>query len=177
MFQPSGRQALLQRAWASGPFYSEGDFESADFPLFAVAANFEKNDFHGTTTGNDLRDTVYGLDFIYKYKRFCATGEYYFRERTPEIGSKFRSDGFFGQATYLVTSRKVWEVGLRYGQFDPTNRAGSNLRKEIRGALSYYYHHHTFKVQADLGRLIDQAGNSGIGTKNGEFRLQSQFVF
>ncbi len=177
MFQPSGRQALAQRAWVSGPFYSEGDFESADFPLFAIAANFEKNNFHRTTTGNDLKDTVYGLDLVYKYKRMFATGEYYIRERTPETGSKFRSDGFFAQATYLLTSRRMWEVGVRYGQFDPTDKAGANLRKELRGVVSYYYGRHNMKVQADFGQLRDEAANTGNGTKNNEFRLQSQIVF
>ncbi|MEO8501833.1 MAG: porin [Vicinamibacteria bacterium] len=177
MFQPTGRQSLVQRAWVSGPFYSEGDFESGDFPLFAIAANFEKNNFFRTTTGNDLKDTVYGLDLVYKYKRFFATGEYYIRERTPETGAKFRSDGFFAQTTYLLTSRRLWEVGLRYGQYDPTDKAGSNLRKELRGVVSYYYARHNLKVQADYGGLQDQAANGGKGTKNKEFRLQSQIVF
>lgn len=177
MFQPSGRQALVQRAWVSGPFYSEGDFESADFPLFAIAANFEKNDFHRATTGNDLKDTVYGLDLIYKYKRFFATGEYYKRERTPETGAQFNSDGFFAQATYLLTSRRMWEVGMRYGQFDPTDRAAANVRKELRGVVSYYYGRHNMKVQADFGQLRDEAANSGKGTRNNEFRVQSQIVF
>jgi phosphate-selective porin OprO/OprP len=177
MFQPTGRQALVQRAWVSGPFYSEGDFESADFPLFAIAANFEKNDFHRATTGNDLKDTVYGLDLIYKYKRFFATGEYFKRERTPETGARFNSDGFFAQATYLLTSRRMWEVGMRYGQFDPTDRAAANVRKELRGVVSYYYGRHNMKVQADFGRLSDHAANGGKGTRNNEFRVQSQVVF
>jgi phosphate-selective porin OprO/OprP len=71
----------------------------------------------------------------------------------------------------------MWEVGARYGQFDPTDRAGSNLRKEIRGMVSYYYGRHNMKVQADFGQLQDQAANTGKGTKNKEFRLQSQIVF
>ncbi len=177
MFQPSGRQALAQRAWVSGPFYSETDFESADFPLFAVAANFEKNDFHRATTGNDLKDTVWSLDVVYKYKRLFATGEYYFRERTPETGATFGSDGFFVQTSYLLNSRRRWEGGLRYGQFDPTDKAAGNLRKEWRAVLSYYYARHNLKVQADFGQLRDQAANSGKGTKNNELRLQSQIVF
>ncbi len=176
MFQPSGRQALVQRAWVSGPFYSEGDFESADFPLFAIAANFEKNNFHRTTTANDLKDTVYGLDLVYKYKRVFATGEYYIRERTPETGAKFNSDGFFGQATYLLTSRRMWEIGVRYGQFDPSDLVSANKRTELRGALSYYYGRHNLKVQADFGQLkTELAGGNSV--KNMEFRLQSQIVF
>ncbi len=177
MFQPSGRQSLVQRGWVSGPFYSEGDFESVDFPLFAVAANFEKNDFYRTTTGNDLKDMVYGLDLVYKYKRVFATGEYYWRERTPEAGSKFRSDGFFAQATYLLTSRRNWEIGARYGRHDPTNQLSSNLRQEWRGVLSYYYARHAAKLQADFGRLQNESGNGGKGIKNSELRVQTQIVF
>lgn len=177
MFQPSGRQALAQRAWISGPFYSEGDFESGDFPLFAVAANFEHNDLHRTTTGNDLSDTVFGVDLVYKYKRVFVTGEFFRRTRTPETGPSFGSNGFFGQATYLLTSRRQWEVGVRYGQFDPTNKVASNLRKELRGEISYYYARHNLKVQADFGRLQDEAGNAFKGARNHELRLQTQIVF
>lgn len=176
LFQPTGRQPLAQRAWVSGPFYSEGDFESADFPLFAIAANFEKNDFHRATAGNDLKDTIYGVDLVYKYKRFFVTGEYYIRERTPETGASFRSDGFFGQASYLLTSRRMWELSARYGQYDPTDAVASNLRKEIRGGVSYYYGRHNLKVQADFGQLqTEGAGAKSI--RNNEFRLQSQIVF
>ncbi len=176
MFQPTGRQALVQRAWASGPFYSEGDFESGDFPIFAIAANFEKNDFFRTTTGNDLKDTVYGFDVVYKYKRVFATGEYYIRERTPESGAKFNSNGFFGQASYLLTSRRQWELGLRYGQYDPSDLVPANKRTELRGALSYYYGRHNMKVQADFGQLKTEA-TAGNSIRNKEFRLQSQIVF
>lgn len=176
MFQPTGRQALVQRAWASGPFYSEGDFESGDFPIFAIAANFEKNDFFRTTTGNDLKDTVYGFDVVYKYKRVFATGEYYIRERTPESGAKFNSNGFFGQASYLLTSRRQWELGVRYGQYDPSDLVPLNKRTELRGALSYYYGRHNMKVQADFGELKTEA-TAGNSIRNKEFRLQSQIVF
>ncbi len=176
MFQPTGRQALAQRAWVSGPFYSEGDFESAEFPLFAIAANFEKNNFHRTTAGNDLKDTIFGFDLVYKYKRFFATGEYYIRERTPETGARFNSDGFFGEATYMLTSRRMWEIGARYGQYDPSDLVPANKRTELRGALSYYYGRHNLKVQADFGQLKTELAG-GNSFKNKEFRLQSQIIF
>lgn len=177
MWQPTGKVKLNQRAWISGAMYSETDFDSADFPIFAVAANFEKNDFHGTTTGNDLKDTIFGFDAIFKYKRFYATGEYYVRERTPESGARFNSDGFFAQASYLLDKGKKWELAARIGQYDPTDVVDDNLRKEIRGALSYYYAKHALKLQADFGQLENQAANSGQGTKNKELRLQAQIIF
>jgi phosphate-selective porin OprO/OprP len=177
MWQLSGNQNLKQRGWVSGAFYSEGDFESTDKPLIAVAGNFEKNDFHRTTTGNDLKDTIYGLDGTFKYKGVFATAEYYVRERTPETGSKFNSDGWFGQLAYNFGKQRRWAVAGRYGKFDPSDLVSANDRKEWRVGLSYFYSRHTLKVQADFGQLEDEAANSGRGTKNKEFRLQTQFIF
>ena len=51
------------------------------------------------------------------------------------------------------------------------------VREEIGGALSYYYNKHNLKVQADYRQLKDDAANSGAGTTNKEFRLQTQFIF
>lgn len=177
MWQPTGKVALNQRAWISGTMYSESDFESTDFPIFALAANYEKNDFHRTTTGVDLKDEVWGFDAIFKYKRFFATGEYYIRERTPETGASFNSDGFFGQASFLLNKKRTWEIAARIGQYDPTDAREDNLRKEMRGAISYYYAKHALKLQADYGQLEDEAANSGKGTKNKELRVQAQIIF
>jgi hypothetical protein len=177
VWQPNGLIVLNQRPWVTGALYSEADFESTDKPIFALAANWEKNDFHRTTTAVDLKDDIYGFDAVFKYKRFFATGEYYIRERTPETGAKFNSDGWFGQATYLLNPKRTWEIAARVGQFDPSDLRDGNLRKEIRGGISYYHLRHSLKVQADFGQLEDEAANSGAGTKNKEFRLQTQIVF
>lgn len=177
MWQPTGKVKLNQRAWISGAMYSETDFDSTDFPIFAVAANVEKNDFHGTTTGNDLKDTIYGFDAMFKYKRFFATAEYFIRERTPETGASYNSDGYFGQASFLLDKGKKWELAARIGQYDPTDAVDDNLRKEVRGALSYYYAKHALKVQADFGQLENEAANSGKGTKSKELRVQAQIIF
>lgn len=173
MWQPNGVVNLSQRPWVTGALYSESDFESTDKPIFAIAANFEKNDFHGTTTNVDLKDTIWGFDGVFKFKRFFATSEFYIRERTPEEGDKFNSDGWFAQAGYLLTSKRQWEVAFRYGTFDPSDAVDDNDRNEIRGGISYYYSRHTLKVQADFGQLENKAN----GQKNKEFRLQTQVIF
>jgi phosphate-selective porin OprO/OprP len=177
MWQLSGNQALKQRAWVSGPFYSEGDFESTDTPLVAVAANFESNNFHRTTTAIDLKDRIFGFDGTFKYKGVFATAEYYLRERTPETGSKFDSDGWFAQAAYNFGPGRKYAISGRYGMFDPSSLAGGNDRKEWRVGASWFYSRHTLKVQADYGQLEDEAANSGRGTRNKEFRVQTQLIF
>jgi phosphate-selective porin OprO and OprP len=179
MWQPNGVVPLGTGLGNSGPLFSESDFESTDRPIFALAANFEKNDFHRTTTAIDLKDRVFAFDAIFKYKRFSATGEYFLREREPEAPAtgaaapKFDSDGWYAQAGFLLDSRRTWEVVGRYGTFDPTSLTATNDMTEVRGGINYYYQRHALKVQADYGQLKNKAN----GVKNSEFRLQTQFIF
>jgi len=177
MWQVAGDVPLRQRAWVSGPFYSEGDFESADRPLVALAANFESNDFHRTTTGNDLKDLVLGFDGTFKFRGVFATAEYYLRQRSPEVGAKFDSDGWFAQAAYNFGPGRRYAVAGRYGTFDPSSLVGGNDRKEWRVGLSYFHGRHALKVQADFGQLEDEAGGAGRGTRNKELRAQAQWIF
>jgi hypothetical protein len=177
MWQPNGNQVLAQRAWVSGALYSESDFESTNVPLYAVALNFEHNDFHRTTTGNDLKSDIVGLDGIFKYKGVFATGEYYVRRRTPETGSKFNADGGFAQVGVMLDQYRTWEAAVRYGQRDVNDSIDNDVIKEIRVGLSYYYRRHTLKFQVDGGRVETQQGAAGGARKQHELRLQSQFIF
>jgi phosphate-selective porin OprO and OprP len=174
MWQPNGNQVLAQRAWISGPFYSESDFESTTVPLYAVAVEFEQNDFHGTTTGVDLKSKVVGFDGIFKYKGFSSVGEYFVRRRTPESGRNFDSNGGYIQVGMMLNSFRTWEAAFRYGQRDPSDLVAADTQKEIRGALSYYYRRHSLKFQMDFGRIESARA---LGLKDNEVRLQTQFIF
>ena len=180
MWQPNGATRMNQ--WASGALLTEGDLDSTDKPLYAIAANFANNSFFNTTTGNDIKWDQYGGDFIFKYRGFGALAEYTLRKATPETGADFEDKGFHAQASYAFKTAKLgpaafWELAFRYGTLDPTDLVSNNDRKEIGGALSYYYNRHNLKVQADYRQLEDEAANSGRGTKSKEFRLQTQFIF
>ena len=179
MFQPNGVVPLAAGLGNSGPLFSEGDFESTDKPIWAVAVNYEKNDFFRTTTGIDLRDDVWEFDGLFKFKGFSATGAYFMREREPEAaangapGVKFDSDGFYAQAGYLSARSGS---GKSSGATARSIRRASprdNDQTETRGGLNYYYNRHALKVQADYGRLKNKAN----GQKNDEFRIQTQFLF
>jgi phosphate-selective porin OprO/OprP len=173
MFQPNGVVPLAAGLGNSGPLFSEADFESLDKPIWQVAVNFEKNDFHRTTTSVDLADTIWGFDGLFKFKGFSATGAYYLREREPETGATFDSNGWFAQAGYLIGTRRQWEVVGRYGSLDPTSARGGDDQTEWRAGLNYYYNRHALKVQTDFGMLK----NKQTGVENGEFRIQTQFLF
>jgi hypothetical protein len=180
MWQPNGSQALNQRAWVTGALYSESDFESSTVPIYAIGLNYEnvnnfKNTAGTTGTGNDQKWHAYAIDGIYKFKGFSMNGAYQAAHRTPETGDKFEARGGFFQAGYLF-SRRRFEVGARYGTFDPSRIASLNNIEEIRGVFSYYHARHGLKWQTDFGRVETQQA-SGNHAKLFELRSQLQFVF
>jgi phosphate-selective porin OprO and OprP len=178
-WQPNGLHPLASAMGTSGPLLSDADLESKDKPIWALAASFEKNDLHRTTTSVDLEDTVFGFDGLFKYRRFSAVGEIFLREREPEAtatgeaAARFDSNGWYVQAGYLLNTRRTWEVAGRYGTLDPSSLRSGDDQTEVRAGVSYYYHKHTLKLVADYGRLR----NKQTGTTNGELRVQSQFMF
>jgi phosphate-selective porin len=152
--------------------YSEGDFESKDHPLLAVAAEFENNDLSNVTNGNDFNDTIFGGDLVFKYKGFSAFGEYFDRKREPEIGPSFHSNGYEVQAGYFVV-RDRFEVAFRWAAWDPTDQIPDNDRTELGGALNCFIHRHRMKIQGDFRRLEDK----GRSETDHELRVQTQFQF
>jgi phosphate-selective porin OprO and OprP len=182
MWQAVGNTRMNQ--WGSGALFTEGDLgDSAQGALFALAGNVLNNSFYNVTTGNDLKNTQYSGDYIFKYMGFSSVGEYHYRESTPETGAKFKDKGVLLQASYAVKGPGVvpgggfWELALRYSTIDPSSLVSNNDREEIGGALSWYANKHILKVQADYRQIKDDAANSGKGTKTKEFRLQTQFIF
>jgi phosphate-selective porin OprO/OprP len=177
MWQPNGSQNLNQRAWVSGALYSEADFESSTTPIYAIALNLERNDFHRTTEGNDLKSTAIGVDGIFKYRGFFGTAEGYWRERDPETGGSFDSNGWFVQAGQMLDRRRTWEAAFRYGWREVSDAIDHNNITEVRGGISYYYRRHTLKFQADAGRVNTQLGPGGATREDNEVRMQAQFIF
>ena len=165
--------------------YSEGDFESKDKPLLAVAGEFEQNNLaYASNVSDNLKTTIWGGDVVFKYKGFSLWAEYLARDRKPQpVGSvdpsqapfstvAFNSNGWHGQAGYFL-KRDVVEVALRYATYDPTDRIANNDRTEVGGALNYFINKHFLKLQADFRQLENKADK----TKNKELRIQSQVMF
>jgi len=177
MWQPNGSQALTQRAWVSGALYSEADFESTKTPIYAFAVNFEHNDFHHTTAGNDLKSNVVGVDGVYKYRGVFATAEYYHRRRTPESGAAFNSNGGFAQVGVMLNRPRTWEAAFRYGSRDVNSLVQNDSVTEVRAGVNYYYQRHALKFQIDGGRITTALGAAGGSRKDSELRLQAQFMF
>ena len=183
MWQPNGNQVLAQRAWVSGALYSEADFESTTVPhLRASALNFEHNDFHRTTTGNDLKSKVVGIDGVYKFKGCLATGEYFFRQRNARDGRRSSTP----TAAIVQARHDAQSVSGPGRRRSATASATSTARvdnddiTEIRGGLSYYYRRHALKFQMDVGQVETGLGAStaarGRTTSSGCRRSSSSRV-
>jgi hypothetical protein len=179
MWQPNGNQNLVQRAWVSGALYSESDFESSNVPFYAIALNFESNDFLRTTAtpANNLKSVVVAVDGVYKYKGLFATAEYDWRQRERETGDIFHANGWYVQAGQMLNFARTWEVAGRYGQRDVSSVVENNDVREMRVGLSYYYRRHNLKFQADAGQLETENGPGTALRKDREVRLQAQFIF
>jgi len=177
MWQPNGSQNLASRGWVSNPIYSEGDFESTTVPIYAVAFNYEHNDFTATTTGNDLKSEVFSVDGIFKFKGFTGTGAYYWRERDPETGARYDADGWYAQAGQMLNARRTWEAAFRYAQREVNSAIANDDITEWRGAVSYYYRRHSLKLQADYGEVEVELGPGRGSNATKELRVQTQFIF
>jgi phosphate-selective porin OprO/OprP len=180
-WQPTGATRMNQ--WGSGALLTEGDLDSTDKPLFAVAGNYLSNNLYDTTTTltSNLKNAQWSGDGIFKYRGFAAVAEYHLRQSTPQSGDKFKDKGWYGQASYAFRAPKLGpaafvELAARYAQIDPSDAKTSDKRTEVGGAVSYYYNKHNFKIQADYREIKDEAKKAGE-QKSKEFRLQTQFIF
>jgi len=187
MWQAIGNARMDQ--WGSGALLTEGDLgDSAAGPLLAVAGQFSNNNRFASTTAVDLDNQTWALDYSLKYRGFASIAEYADRRsksEAPATGAatpEFHDKGFLFQASYAwkapgIPGASYWELAFRYAQVDPNDNVSGNDRTELGGAASYYYNKHALKVQADFRQLKDDAGNSGAGRTDYEFRLQTQLVF
>lgn len=158
--------------------YSESDFESKDKPLLAVAVEFEDNDNARATSAppggllTNFHDTTFGADLVFKYKGFSAYGELFLRERDPEQGESFNSNGYVIQSGYFL-KRDVIELAFRYASWDPSDATGGDDQTEVGGAANYYFLKHRLKLQADYRSIQDDIQDQSTD----ELRFQLQFVF
>lgn len=169
--------------------YSDGDFESTEKPLFAIAFQTERNDNSGASSSSSsaarvsacpcgasgaFRSDVYGVDAVFKYRGFAASGAYYARRVEPLASgsSSFDSNGFHAEAGYLFGSRR-FQIAARFASWDPTNAVADNAREERGVVLNWFYNRHFAKVQADVREILDRAK----GTKDRELRIQTQLAF
>lgn len=155
--------------------YSESDFESRRAPrrmLLAVGLSAEHNDLHGAGTRvNDYATTIVAGDVVFKSRGLFLFAEYFARDRDPETGGSFRSDGWHAQAGYFLLRDRL-EAAARYARYDPSEAADDDV-SETGGVVNVYFNRHALKVQTDFRRIE----NENLEVTNHELRVQAQVMF
>jgi hypothetical protein len=156
--------------------YSEGDFESSDRPLFALAGQYESNEravaAAGTTPADSADREIVGGDVVFKYKGLFVFGEFFDATTERRIASDFDSDGFNVQVGYFIVPQK-FEVAARFAVLDPNSEVDDNEREERGLALGYFFSKHARKLQLDYRQIENKA----TGREDDELRLQYQIIF
>jgi hypothetical protein len=142
----------------------------------------------GDTFKYGTADYRHGVaDFTFKLAGFSAIGGVVFRQADQvvvgrgldasgqEVVETTRSAwGYFAQAGYFV--RRPLEVAARYGEVQPLDGSGIRRDREVGGGLSYYFHSHDVKLQADYFRLLSEVA-PGNTVSLDRVRIQTQVSF
>lgn len=157
--------------------YSEGDFESTDRPLLAIAAQYENNTLPiaaaGGVAAHARERTITGGDIVFKYRGLFLFGELFdaTNDRTNNLVS-FDNSGYNLQAGYFVIPKRL-ELALRYAVLDPNADRDNDERTETGLAVGYFFNKHPHKLQADYREIENKASKQ----KDRELRLQYQIMF
>lgn len=156
--------------------YSEGDFDSTDRPLFAIAGQYESNEravaASGTTPADSADREVVGGDVVFKYKGLFLFAELFDATTERRIASDFDSDGFNAQIGYFIIPQK-FEIAGRFAVLDPNSDRDDDEREERGIALGYFFNKHARKLQLDYRQLENKANDR----EDDEVRLQYQIIF
>ncbi|MGH9868307.1 MAG: porin [Candidatus Polarisedimenticolia bacterium] len=161
--------------------YSEGDLETTDRPLLAIAAIYQADNVQiGDPNSTAFDFETWGGDVTFKYRGFSIVSDYFRRLNRPELAGAedFESRGWDVQAGYCVYKRFV-EVAARYAVIDPSNIATPgaprvNDHQIERGvALSWYINKHNLKLQTDYTQIETESIESTLD----QYHLQAQWIF
>jgi phosphate-selective porin OprO and OprP len=156
--------------------YSEGDFESSERPLFAIAGQYESNEravaASGTTPADSADREIVGGDVVFKYRGLFVFGEFFDATTERLVASDFDSDGFNAQIGYFIVPQKL-EIAGRLAVLDPNSDRDDDEREERGIALGYFFNKHPHKLQLDYRQLENKATDR----EDDEVRLQYQLIF
>jgi len=124
----------------------------------------------------------YGL----KYKGFSTKAEFYWRKFdnikthsvSPKAGTKVIDRGFFVQGGYFLIPKK-FEVAGRYSLVDFDNSRVADATRETTVGLSWFFHGHGNKLQANWIRIDNEKPNfeSRSDDIDNFYRIQYQLAF
>lgn len=150
---------------------TEGDHERSARPRLAVGVAGAWNDntirerstFSDVYTLGDFDYAHFAADLVFKVAGFSLQGELLLRQAdrdvlpAPDPADDERSRsalGAYGQVGYLIDEHL--EVSARYGHLRPRGDTAPDLVEinELGGGVSYYFHQHALKLQADYFHIF-----------------------
>ena len=156
---------------------SESSLDNPGTPNWTIGAAYMLNDTQADLlkTAEKLgQQTLEGF-FGLKYKGLFVLADYYSRSQEQAGGlTDVDSDGAIAQVGYFFIPGKL-EVALRWSQVDDNTDVQDEEETEERVGFVYFFSKHDLKLQADYGRIEDEA--SLTDEKTEVFRAQFQIVF
>lgn len=155
--------------------YVQSDIEREEKPKLSIGATLDYNDGAArvrANQGNWIYDSLGSVaradlstfiaDFMFKYRGWSATGEYFCRETTsnPQVldwdgsvlNAYYVGQGFSSQVGYLFRSN--WEIAGRYSFVNPDELSDSKgMYQQYTLGVSRYVYGHTVKVQSDVSYM------------------------
>ena len=156
-----------------GPYtLAEGASDAGTAPILHLGAGVRggKAIRARTTTGiveeadNQL---AYNVEFAFKAPRFYSTAEHFWmidEQENPAAAADLDSRGFHAQAGYMVVPRRA-ELGLLFARVNGNADVDDAAVSEIRGVFGYYWQAHNLKLQADIGRVVYDAGYAALSSR------------
>jgi hypothetical protein len=141
--------------------------------------------YGGEITAKDIDKTSIVGEYGFKYKGFSSKAEIYWRKfdniksssAIPE-GTKVIDRGFFVQGGYFLIPKK-FEVAGRYSLVDFDNSRVADAVRETTVGLSWFFHGHGNKLQANWVRVDNELPNfeSRSDDIDNFYRIQYQLAF
>ena len=151
-------RVYLQPLGAYSP--SEGAADAGPRPLLHVGLGARAGkQIRGRTAAGVVEDadnqTAVNAELAVKTARIFSTAEYFWMtdaQDNPVDARDITSRGFHAQAGFMVMPKRA-EVGVLLARITPDTGLDDAEVSEVRGVFGYYWHAHSLKLQADIGRL------------------------
>lgn len=182
--------------------YEQADFAREPSPKLALGASYsyqrqakrDRGVLGNKPADGGTSDYQHAqADAILKFRGLSWSSEVFWRDGSRNPGSDIddagavipaagavipaarvrRGWGWVSQAGYMLPGSVV-EVAARYAEVRPLGASSLPVQHEAGPGVSWYFHRHAWKLQADVNQLW---GQSGFAEGTQRVRLQAQLVF
>jgi phosphate-selective porin len=161
--------------------YEEGDLDYTEDTALSLGAAYAYGDATNAKLGNET-NTI-NVDANLKSNGLSLSGEYFHQNVNPDEGSDVSPSGFYAQAGYFLTPKKL-ELAARYGYTDCDNGkasgvcAGFDSISEAAATINYFFWRNSLKAQLGYShQASDLTDTSASDVKNNKYVFQLSSYF